>query len=167
MGSRGSKKKAVNNNRNVKIAERENERKKRERKLWWQMHKKVVIIVLCVAIALMGVVIGVSVKGCSNSDTGGTAGQYTLMGLGSKGCVPCDNLQPVLSSLRSKYSGKISVKFYDVNRTSQGAQLANKYNVSTIPTLIFLDKNGKVVKRMVGYQSQSEIESAFRSLGWI
>lgn len=63
--------------------------------------------------------------------------------------------------------GKISVKFYDVNRTSEGAKLANKYNVSTIPTLIFLDKNGKVVKRMVGYQSQSEIESAFRSLGWI
>ena len=85
----------------------EKERKKRERKLWWQMHKKVVIIVLCVAIALIGVVIGVSVKGCSNSDTGGTTGQYTLMDLGSKGCVPCDNLQPVLSSLRSKYSGKI------------------------------------------------------------
>lgn len=89
------------------------------------------------------------------------------MDLGSKGCIPCDNLQPVLNTLRTKYKGKIDVKFYDVNNTATGAQLANKYNVSTIPTLIFLDKNGNVVKRMVGYQSQSQLESAFKSLGWI
>ena len=166
MGSRGGKKKAVSYDRNARAAEREKERKKRERKLWLQLHKKALIIGMCVILALMGVIIGVSVKSCS-SETGGTAGQYTLMDLGSKGCVPCDNLQPVLSSLRSKYSEKIRVKFYDVNRTSEGARLANKYNVSTIPTLIFLDKSGNVVKRMVGYHSQSEIESAFRSLGWI
>lgn len=165
MGSRGSKKKVASYDRNARAAEREKERKKRNRKIWLQAHKKVLIITLCVVLALTGLIIGVSVKSCS-SETGGTAGQYTLMDLGSKGCVPCDNLQPVLSSLRSKYSGKISVKFYDVNRTSEGARLANKYNVSTIPTLIFLDKSGKVVKRMVGYHSQSEIESAFKSLGW-
>lgn len=165
MGSRGSKKKSANYDRTIKAAEHEKERKKRERKLWWQMHKKIVIIVLCAVLALSGIIIGVSVKSCS-SDTGGTTGQYTLMDLGSSGCAPCDNLQPILSNLRTKYSGKISVKFYDVNRSSEGARLANKYGVSTIPTLLFLDKSGKVVKRMVGYQTQSTIESTFRSLGW-
>lgn len=141
------------------------EQKKLNRKIWWQTHKTMVIVILC-GVLLIGGIIGITVSQ-SDKSGGGTTGQYTLMDLGSKGCIPCDNLQPVLNTLCTKYKGKIDVKFYDVNNTATGAQLANKYNVSTIPTLIFLDKNGNVVKRMVGYQSQSQLESAFKSLGWI
>lgn len=92
---------------------------------------------------------------------------YTLMDLGSKGCVPCDNLQPVLASLRTKYEGKINVLFYDIARTSEGAALARKYKVQYMPTLIFLDENGNEVKRIIGFQSQEQLEASFRQLGWL
>ena len=145
---------------------KQKEMRKRERKAWWEMYKMKVIIVLCVIIGIGGV-IGIAVGVSQVDNDGGTStGQYQLIDLGSNGCIPCEQLRPVISTLKTKYSGEISVNFYDVNSSSKGAQLANKYNVSTIPTLIFLE-NGKVVKRMVGYHSQSEIESVFRSLGWI
>ena len=154
----------------VSKAERERlkqkEMRKRERKAWWEMYKMKVIIVVCVIIGIGGV-IGIAVGVSQVDNDGGTStGQYQLIDLGSNGCIPCEQLRPVISTLKTKYSGEISVNFYDVNSSSKGAQLANKYNVSTIPTLIFLE-NGKVVKRMVGYHSKSEIESVFRSLGWI
>lgn len=128
--------------------------------------KRVVAIILIV-VSCIGVIIASSVTSNNSVKNTNVVGVPTLMDLGSHGCIPCDNLQPILSELSSKYKGKINVQFYDVNNSNKGRELGQKYGVTTIPTLIFLDKTGKEVKRMVGFQSKEVLENQFRTLGWI
>lgn len=92
--------------------------------------------------------------------------KYTLMNLEGAGCPSCEQLKPVISSIKTQYSGSVNVVSYDVNNSTKGASLGNEYNVSTIPTLIYLE-DGNEVSRSEGYKSQSEIEEEFGRLGWI
>lgn len=126
-----------------------------------------IAIVIAVAITSNNSVETPSTDTGTNSNINTGTEKYTLLDLGSKGCYACDNLQPVLETLRTKYSNEIDIKFYDVNRTNEGIQLSNKYGIQFIPTLIFLDQNGKEVKRLVGFYTVEEFEKEFRALGWI
>lgn len=136
-----------------------------KRKLWWMTYKNIVIII-SVIIAILGTIVIAIVTSEKNNDNNNDA-RYTLLDLGSQGCIPCDNLRPVIASLKTKFEGQININFYDVNTSTKGAELGTKYNVSTIPTLIYLDENDNEVYRSVGYKSQAEIEADFRRLGWI
>ncbi|MCK7582419.1 MAG: thioredoxin family protein [Chromatiales bacterium] len=94
-------------------------------------------------------------------------GNPTIMDIGSTSCIPCQQLQPVLTSLGQKYDGEINFRFYDCWNTAEGADMASAYQLSVIPTLIFLDGNGHEVARLMGYNSQETIEAKMSELGWI
>lgn len=94
-------------------------------------------------------------------------GHPTVMDIGSTSCVPCQQLQPVLTSLGEKFDGTINFEFYDCWNTAEGAEKATAYQCSVIPTLIFLDGSGNEVARLMGYNSQSAIEAQMSELGWI
>lgn len=137
---------------------------------WLKKYKISIIVILCCLLAIAGVITWAILGKQHNGDPvveEPTEKIYTVMDLGSKGCIPCDNLQPVLAELRTKYEGKINVLFYDIARTTEGAELANQYNVKYMPTLIFLNENGIEVERYVGYLSEKQFEDKFRQLGWI
>ena len=61
-------------------------------------------------------------------------------------CVPCQMLGPVMESLAEQYEGKAVVG--KVNTDEEG-ELAMRYTVMNIPTVIFF-KDGKEVDRKVG-----------------
>lgn len=61
-------------------------------------------------------------------------------------CGPCRMVGPVLEELAGDYQGK--VKFVKVN-VDQSGELASKYNVFSIPTLILFNK-GQIVDTKVG-----------------
>lgn len=94
-------------------------------------------------------------------------GNPTIMDIGSTSCIPCQQLQPILSALGQEYDGQINIEFYDCWNTALGAEMATKYRCSVIPTLIFLDGDGNEVARLMGYNSQSVIEAKMSELGWI
>lgn len=58
-------------------------------------------------------------------------------------CMPCVRLGPVFERLAEKYS---KVKFCKIN-VDEAGDLANKYEVSTIPCVIFF-KDGEEVDRL-------------------
>jgi thiol-disulfide isomerase/thioredoxin len=92
---------------------------------------------------------------------------FVLINLGDTvSCEPCRRIRPEVDALKEKYQGEIVINSYNVNYDSEGISLANEYNVSTIPTLIFLVK-GVEVHRTSGYRTQEEIEADFTMLGWI
>jgi len=162
------------NNTELKKQNKQLAQKKKARQRWWSTTgKKLVgacIIILVITGVVLGIVFGTDNTGAADNNNGGsTSGtaKPTLMDIGSTSCVPCQQLQPVLDELRSDYSNKVNVKFYDSWNTTAGANMANKYGVTSIPTLIFLDASGKEVARMTGYQSYDVIVAKFRSLGWI
>lgn len=83
-------------------------------------------------------------------------GQVTFVELGSKNCIPCKMMQPVMDSIEEKYAGKVRVVFHDV-WTEEGKPYGQKYNVRAIPTQVFLDKNGNEFFRHTGFLSEKSI----------
>ena len=65
-------------------------------------------------------------------------------------CGPCRMVGPVVEELAVDFDGK--VKFVKVN-VDEANELASKYNVFSIPTLIILNK-GKVIAQQVGAGSK-------------
>ena len=69
-------------------------------------------------------------------------------------CGPCKMLSPIISEIANEYLN--SVKVCKVN-VDENQDLAVKYNIMSIPTLIFL-------KNIVGFCSKSELDSTIKSL---
>jgi thioredoxin len=55
-------------------------------------------------------------------------------------CQPCKMVAPVLEDLASEYAGKIMI--YKVN-TEEERELASVFGIQSIPTLIFIPKEGQ------------------------
>ena len=86
-----------------------------------------------------------------------------LLDLGSVTCIPCKAMAPILDGLREEYAGKFNVEFIDVWQD----ELAGKaYNITTIPTQIFFDADGKELFRHIGFFSKKDILGAWQELGF-
>lgn len=68
-------------------------------------------------------------------------------------CGPCRMMAPVVEEIAQEMEGKIKVGKLNVD---ENEQLAAKYGVMSIPTLI-LFKNGEPVKTMLGFRSKEEV----------
>lgn len=82
--------------------------------------------------------------------------------LGADQCVPCKMMQPVLEELRRDYSGQLQVDFIDVWKDPQQSQ---QYAISSIPTQIIFDSQGKEVFRHIGFFPKDQILKKFKELG--
>ena len=67
-------------------------------------------------------------------------------------CGPCRKLAPLLEEVESELS---QVKFAKIN-TDENLEMAKKYQVSGLPTLMVF-KNGEAVERLVGLMPKSSI----------
>ena len=69
-------------------------------------------------------------------------------------CGPCKMLSPIISEIANEYSN--SVKVCKVN-IDENQDLAIKYNIMSVPTLIFL-KNGESIKSSIGFCPKSKLD---------
>ena len=76
--------------------------------------------------------------------------------LGSVNCMPCKMMQPVIADIEKEYGAQVNVIFHDV-WTKEGKPYAEQYGIRTIPTQIFLDKDGKEYFRHQGFFPKEEI----------
>ncbi len=85
----------------------------------------------------------------------------TMVDLGANKCIPCKLMSPILDKLRSEYTEKAAILFIDV---WQEPDQAKKFGISSIPTQIFYDKNGKEQSRHVGFMSEVDIKKQLDTL---
>ncbi|GAB1402491.1 hypothetical protein MASR1M68_14020 [Elusimicrobiota bacterium] len=76
--------------------------------------------------------------------------------LGSVNCMPCKMMQPVIADIEKEYGAQVNVIFHDV-WTKEGKPYAEQYGIRTIPTQIFLDKDGNEYFRHQGFFPKEEI----------
>lgn len=69
-------------------------------------------------------------------------------------CGPCRMVAPVVEELAEEYDGKITFAKVDVD---QNPQIAGKYGIMSIPTLIIF-KGGKPVSNIVGFRPKAELK---------
>ena len=74
-------------------------------------------------------------------------------------CGPCRIAGPVVEELAADYDGK--VKFVKINVDDNG-ELAQKYNVFSIPTLAIF-KNGEIVSQQVGSATKESFKTMIDS----
>ena len=86
----------------------------------------------------------------------------TLRSLSTTWCPACKMMDEVLNEINSNYKGKLAVEKIDIEKQPDAAK---QYNVRYIPTLIFIDANGKEVAQEVGYKSLDEVLAIFRKAG--
>ena len=82
--------------------------------------------------------------------------------LSTKTCPACEQMSRVLSQIKSDYSGKISTAHIYLE---DNPDIAKKYNVRYVPTLLFRDGSGKIVAQEVGYRSMDKVLKVFREKG--
>jgi thioredoxin 1 len=108
-------------------------------------------------------------SGCSQaSDVDGVLaqakkdGKVVMLELGSVGCIPCEQMKPVMDKLRTSYKDRMEVYFVDVKKDNAGGR---RFGVYLIPTQVFLDKNGKEFHRHVGFYAYDEITAVLIKAG--
>jgi len=80
-------------------------------------------------------------------------------------CSECKKLDGIMKPVEEKYKGKVVFIHIDVaNRTSETTALMQKYNVRVVPTLVFVNKNGKVTKVTEGSMPKQELERYLDSI---
>ncbi len=71
-------------------------------------------------------------------------------------CGPCKMIAPLLDELADEYAGKVKIGKVNVD---ENQELAAKYNVTAIPTLLLV-KNGQVVEQTRGAKSKRDLKAS-------
>jgi thioredoxin 1 len=76
-------------------------------------------------------------------------------------CGPCKTQDPILEEIEADRDGGVEFEKIDVDEEQE---IANEYQVRSIPTLVIENDDG-VVERFIGVTQREEIESALEEAG--
>ena len=89
-------------------------------------------------------------------------GKIVMLELGSVGCIPCEQMRPVMDKLSRNYKGKLEVIFVDIKKDRTSAA---QFRVYGIPTQVFLDRSGKEFHRHIGFYPYDDIQHVLKRVG--
>jgi thioredoxin 1 len=89
-------------------------------------------------------------------------GTVTMVDIGADKCIPCKMMAPILRDLQKEYEGKAAILFIDVWKHPEEQR---KFRVSTIPTQIFYDKEGREIYRHEGFFAKDSILAILKKAG--
>ena len=124
-------------------------------------------LLIVVAAALVILFVSLPLSCAEKGDFGSPLPKNTIMDIGSEGCGPCRQLKPILAELEENYGDEVDFLFYEAWYTDEGAAMAEKFGVTAVPCVIFLNTDGKEVLRLTGLKSYNKYEEALMLLGWI
>ena len=82
-------------------------------------------------------------------------GKPVVLDFFAEWCGPCRRQGPYLEELKKNMGERIEIRKIDVD---QNMDLANKYGIRVVPTLV-IEKDGKVVRTLEGVTSSDSLES--------
>ena len=111
------------------------------------------------------------------------AGQVVIIDFWATWCPPCLEMIPVLKKLHTNYSDK-GLAVLGISLDREGLEILGPFvhrkmipykivmgderivrtfgGVATIPTLYIVDREGRLVRKMVGYHSYSDLENEIK-----
>jgi len=93
------------------------------------------------------------------------ASRPTVIDFASELCLECKELDQSMKPLIPKYKNKINFeKVYVNTNTPETKKLMKEYNINVVPTLVFVNKQGKVVRKTEGSMSQQKLEGYLNNL---
>jgi thiol-disulfide isomerase/thioredoxin len=72
-------------------------------------------------------------------------------------CEPCTQLKPVMAKIRQQYGDQIEVQSINVDLKAN-ADIVDQYDVSPIPTVIYMNPAGQVVGYSIGISDEKNVQ---------
>ncbi len=91
------------------------------------------------------------------------AGLPRMVELGADKCIPCQQMKPILDSLRADFADQLGVEFIHVYNEEEKAE---PYSIRLMPTQVFLSEDGEELFRHEGFFSRDDILAKWTSLGY-
>ena len=85
-----------------------------------------------------------------NNATDAPAGKIVVLDFFATWCGPCKAMAPDMEKMEKKYAGKIEFRKIDVDKEQE---LAEKYNITAVPTIVVLSPDGKILDSTEGGQT--------------
>ena len=124
-----------------------------------------VVLLGAAGVALLGYGLGQAPLTAAEPAGSGAIKLPKLLDLGSKKCIPCIKMAPILVELKKEYAGRFDVEFIDV-WLKENADAARKHGIKLIPTQIFFGTDGKELWRHEGFLSKEAILAKWKELGY-
>jgi thiol-disulfide isomerase/thioredoxin len=86
-----------------------------------------------------------------------------ILSFSAKWADPCKQLQIDLDKAKSEFGEQVEIFTVDVD-DPKNEELMNQYEVSPIPTVVFLDAQGKVINFLIGYSDPAELERSIKKV---
>lgn len=119
------------------------------------------------AIGLVGLVAGFSMVWQPMPVRAASApsqGKPALYDFGRGMCIPCKEMEKVLTSIHSEYGDQVEVRLVMLEKNEA---LFKQYKIMLVPTQVFLDATGKEVDRHMGAWSKDEVVKKLKELKFI
>lgn len=127
------------------------------------MNKNILILVLIFIIPIFGYFY-LSQKSVSNVSNANT-NRVQLIKFTSNMCGECKRVEPEVNKVMNKYQDTIQYIVIPVqNQNKYNTDMMNKYHVTLVPTIIILDKNQNIAKRIEGYVDAKTLDGYIGNL---
>lgn len=84
-------------------------------------------------------------------------GLPVIMDFSATWCPPCQQFKPIFEDAKDRYSGQIEFKTIDVDAEKE---LAQQFNITSIPAIIFIDAEGNEINRIIGFTDKDSFDKA-------
>lgn len=101
------------------------------------------------------------IRGLDRGTDGGS--KPKILEFSAKWCEPCKQLKPIMEKAKNDYGGKVEFISYDVD-SPEAEKVIEDYEVSPVPTLIFLDDHNQVVSYAIGYQGDTGLKQGLKKI---
>lgn len=125
--------------------------------------KNIIIILLILILPIAGYLFLDRNKAAS--DIALAENRPTFMVFTSTMCLDCQRVKKELGEIENDYKDKVNiVKINALEKKGDAKKLVKKYNITLVPTLIFMDSNNNTTYRTEGYMSKEEMKEKLENL---
>lgn len=104
-----------------------------------------------------------AILGIGGRDRGAGEPKPTVIDFYASWCKPCKDLTPLLEKAKAQYGDKVKFMKVDVDDPNN-EQIVEQYEVSPIPTVVFLNPEGEVITYSIGFAGEQAVSDGIKKI---
>lgn len=89
------------------------------------------------------------------------SGKPTVVDFWATWCGPCRRVAPIIEELATEYADRVNIGKCNVE---EDEDLAGQFQVSSIPTIVFINAQGQLAGRLVGAQPKAALQQQIEAM---